>query len=109
MRVNFATRCEAFKVWDGDSLVPVGDYLSANPRPDLLDLERRLEGLGVGRFGHRSGDVMLLSRYREQDPEAQRYYFAARYRSRHGSPSRQDSEMLFALARPAVTAAELQA
>ena len=98
-----------FKVWNGDSLVSVGDYLAANPRPDLLDLEHRLEGLGVGRYGHRSGDVMLLSRYREQDPETQRYYFAARYRSWHGSPSRQDSEILFALARPASTGAELRA
>ena len=98
-----------FKVWDGERLVAVGEYLAANPRPDLLDLERRLERLGVGRFGHRSGDVMVLSRYREQDPEAQRYYFSARYRSWHGSPSRQDSEMLFALARPASTGAQLRA
>jgi hypothetical protein len=100
---------EPFKVWDGKSLVPVRDYLAANPRPDLLDLEHRLEGLGAGRYGHRSGDVMLLSRYREQDPETQRYYFASKYRSWHGSPSRQDSEMLFALARPASTGAELRA
>jgi len=98
-----------FKVWDGKSLVPVRDYLAANPRPDLLDLEHRLEGLGAGRYGHRSGDVMLLARYREQDPETQRYYFASKYRSWHGSPSRQDSEMLFALARPASTGAELRA
>ncbi len=98
-----------FRVWDGDSLVPVGDYLAANPRPDLLDLEHRLEGLGVGPYGHRSGDVMLLSRYREQDPEKERFYFAARYRSWHGSPSRQDSEIIFALARPSSTGAELRA
>jgi hypothetical protein len=97
-----------FKVWDGDSLVSVGAYLAAKPRPDLLDLEHRLEGLAVGRYGHRSGDVLLLSRYREQDPETERYYFAARYRSWHGSPSRQDSEILFTLARPGSTGAELR-
>ncbi len=98
-----------FKVWDGDALVPVGEYLVANPRPDLLDLEQRLKALGVGRYGHRSGDIVLLSRYREQDAEIERFYFSARYRSWHGSPSRQDSEILFALARPASTGAELRA
>ncbi|TVP49950.1 MAG: hypothetical protein EA350_01355 [Gemmatimonadales bacterium] len=98
-----------FQVWDGETLVPVGAYLAANPRPDLVDLERRLEALGAGRYGHRSGDVMLLSRYREEDPITDRYYFSAVYRSWHGSPSRQDSEILFALARPASTGAELRA
>ncbi len=98
-----------FQVWDGGALVPVREYLAANPRPDLLDLERRLEALGVGRYGHRSGDVMLLSRYRAQDPETERFYFSHRYRSWHGSPSRQDSEVLFALARSASTGAALRA
>jgi hypothetical protein len=99
---------EPFKVWNGEQLVPVAEYLAANPRPDLLDLERRLEALGVGRYGHRSGDVLLLSRYREQDPESHRFYFSARYRSWHGSPSRQDSEILFTLARRASTGVELR-
>ncbi len=98
-----------FKVWNGDSLVSVGTYLAANPRSDLLDLEKRLTALGVGRYGHRSGDVLLLSRYRESDPESERYYFSARYRSWHGSPSRQDSEILFALMRPASSGSELRA
>ncbi|MFO7550399.1 MAG: alkaline phosphatase family protein [Haliea sp.] len=98
-----------FQVWDGEVLVPVDTYLAANPRPDLVDLEQRLEALGVGRFGHRSGDIMLLSRYREEDPLTDRYYFAGVYRSWHGSPSRQDSEMLFALARSASTGQELRA
>ncbi len=92
-----------FKVWNGDSLVPIGTYLAANPRPDLLDLEARLETLGVGRYGHRAGDVLLLSRYRQEDPEPLRFYFSARYRSWHGSPSQQDSEIVFALARGAST------
>ncbi len=98
-----------FKVWNGEALVPVKEYLAANPRPDLLDLERRLEGLGVGRYGHRSGDVLLLSKYREQDPETERFYFSHRYRSWHGSPSRQDSEILFALMRHGSTGSELRA
>ncbi len=100
---------EPFQVWDGKALVPVGAYLAANPRPDLVDLERRLEALAVGRYGHRSGDVLLLSRYREDDPESQRYYFSASYRSWHGSPSRLDSEIVFALAHRASTGAALRA
>ncbi len=98
-----------FQVWDGEALVPVGVYLAANPRPDLVDLEQRLERLGVGRYGHRAGDIMLLSRYRDQDPVSARYYFSASYRSWHGSPSRQDSEILFVLARAASGGAELRA
>jgi hypothetical protein len=30
-----------FQVFDGRKLVPVGEYLRRNPRPDLIDLERR--------------------------------------------------------------------
>ncbi len=97
-----------FQVWDGEELVPVDTYLAANPRPDLVNLEERLETLGVGRYGHRSGDIMLLSRYREEDSLEDRYYFSALYRSWHGSPSRQDSEILFALARSASTGPELR-
>jgi hypothetical protein len=98
-----------FQVWDGAALVSVDAYLAANPRPDLVDLEARLEALAVGPYGHRAGDSMLLSRYREEDPVTERYYFSAVYRSWHGSPSRQDSEILFALARPASTGTELRA
>ena len=98
-----------FQVWDGEALVPVSKYLAANPRPDLVELESRLEALGAGRYGHRAGDIMLLSRFREADPVADRYYFSTLYRSWHGSPSRQDSEILFALARPDATGEELRA
>jgi hypothetical protein len=89
-----------FQVWDGGRLVPVGEYLTANPRPDLLDLEARLEALGTGPYGHRAGDVLVLSRSRAIDPIEGRYYFSARYRSWHGSPSAQDSEILWMVAHP---------
>lgn len=90
---------EPFQVFDGSALVPVGEYLAQNPRPDLLDLERRLETLAAGPFGHRVGDILLLSRYRFQDPIEERFYFSRKYRSWHGSPSAQDSEILWILAR----------
>ena len=97
-----------FQVWNGKALVPVDTYLAANPRPDLINLEERLEALGVGRYGHRAGDIILLSRYRKEDPLADRYYFSSLYRSWHGSPSRQDSEILFVLAQAASTGPELR-
>jgi hypothetical protein len=89
----------AFQVWAGQSLMPVGEYLADNPRPDLLDLEERLEALGAGPLGHRAGDILLLSRYRMEDPIEERFYFSTLYRSWHGSPSAQDSEIMWVLAR----------
>jgi hypothetical protein len=84
-----------FQVWDGDGLVPVGEYLEANPRPDLVELEGRLEALSAGPLGHFVGDVLLMSRYRFEDPIERRFYFSQTYRSWHGSASRQDSEIPF--------------
>jgi hypothetical protein len=80
-----------FQVWDGTSLVDVGQYLVGNPRPDLLDLERRLHALGAGPYGHRAGDVLLLAKSGSSRPIDERFYFSARYRSWHGSPDEQDS------------------
>jgi predicted AlkP superfamily pyrophosphatase or phosphodiesterase len=88
-----------FQVWDGTRLVDVADYLAQNPRPDLLELEARLAQFAAGPLGHRVGDVLLLSLYRFHDPIEQRYYFSTRYRSWHGSPSAQDSEITWILAR----------
>ncbi len=97
-----------FRIWDGDHLVPVGEYLTAHPRPDLPELEARLEALGSGSRGHLAGDVLILARQRFQDPIEERYYFSGLYRSWHGSPSPQDSEILWVLARPASSGAELR-
>lgn len=98
-----------FQVWDGQALVPIAQYLSRNPRPDLVDLEERLDALATGRFGHRAGDVLLLSRYRAIDPIEERFYFSKTYRSWHGSPSLQDSEILWVMARRGASGGELQA
>lgn len=97
-----------FRVWDGERLVPVGEYLATNPRPDLPELEARLEALAAGPYGHRAGDVLILARQRALDPIEDRYYFSSHYRSWHGSPSAQDSEILWILASAAVTGAELR-
>lgn len=98
---------EPFRIWNGERLVSVADYLAANPRPDLLDLEARLEDLAVGPYGHRAGDVMVLSRYRDVDPIEERFYFSKLYRSWHGSPSAQDSEILWVVARAGADGREM--
>lgn len=92
-----------FQVFDGRRLVPVGEYLAAHPRPELLDLERRLLGLGAGPYGHRAGDVLLLARTGTHLPLEERYYFSSSYHSWHGSPTRQDSEIPLLVALPRAT------
>jgi hypothetical protein len=89
-----------FQVWDGAKLVPVRDYLAAHPRPDLLDLERRMDGLSAGPYGNHAGDVLLLARTGTQLPIEQRYYFSGKYRSWHGSPTDQDSRIPLLAVRP---------
>jgi hypothetical protein len=98
-----------FQVFDGRRLVPVGAYLAANPRPELLDLERRLQGLGAGPYGHRAGDVLLLARTGTHLPLEDRYYFSSSYHSWHGSPTRQDSEIPLIVAHPRATGAAVRA
>lgn len=82
-----------FEVFDGARLVPIAEYLQAHPRPDLLRLRERMDGLSAGPHGDRAGDVLLLARSGLERPIQDRYYFANRYRSWHGSPSAQDSRI----------------
>ena len=97
-----------FQVWDGERLVPIGDYLAANPRPELLELERRLEGLAAGPYGHRAGDVLLLARSGMEVPLEERFYFSAKYSSWHGSPTRQDSEIPLLVVHPRRTGEQVR-
>ena len=82
-----------FEIFDGKKLVPIYSYLAKHPRPDLLKLNERMRWLGVGPYGDRAGDVVLLARSGLTSPIAQRYYFSGPYRSWHGSPSEQDSHV----------------
>jgi hypothetical protein len=97
-----------FQVWDGAGLVTVADYLARSPRPDLLELESRLDGLAAGPYGHRAGDVLLLTRSGAERPIDERYYFSAEYRSWHGSPTAQDSRIPLVVGRRGVPAAEIE-
>jgi hypothetical protein len=87
-----------FQVWDGQRLVDLGEYLAANPRPDLLDFERRMSDLAAGPFGHRAGDVLLMAKSGGSRPIEERFYFSNRYRSWHGSADAQDSRIPILLA-----------
>lgn len=88
-----------FKVFDGQRLISIADYLEQHPRPDLIQLEQRMKGLAAGPYGHRAGDILLLARSGLEQPIEQRYYFSSFYRSWHGSPARQDSHVPLIIAR----------
>ncbi|HYH80779.1 MAG TPA: alkaline phosphatase family protein [Longimicrobium sp.] len=96
----FGQSAAPYQVWDGARLVPIAEYLRAHPRPDLLDLERRMAGLATGPYGNHAGDVLLLARTGMHLPLADRYYFSGRYHSWHGSPTDQDSRIPLIVAHP---------
>jgi hypothetical protein len=45
-----------YEIFDGQKLVPIRDYLRAHPRPDLIRLEERMNGLSAGPYGNRAGE-----------------------------------------------------
>lgn len=91
--VRAARRGESvpFRVLDGDRLVPLADYLRASPRPDLVDIERRLAWLTDGPMGYRAGDILLLANAGDDRLIAERFFFGSGGASGHGSASRSDS------------------
>jgi hypothetical protein len=97
-----------FQIYDGRRLVPIPAYLEEHPRPDLIDLDRRMKWLSAGPYGNRAGDVLLLSKTGLEHPITERYYFSGPYHSWHGSPSAQDSHVPLILARPNYSGAALQ-
>ena len=88
-----------FQIFDGQRLVPIGEYLKRNPRPDLIDLDKRMQWLAAGPYGHRAGDILLLAKACTQVPIEQRFYFASvSHFTWHGSACAQDSRIPFILA-----------
>jgi len=88
-----------FQIFDGQRLVPIREYLRRNPRPDLIDLEKRMRWLAAGPYGHRAGDILLLAKACTRLPIEQRYYFASiSHFTWHGSACEQDSRIPFILA-----------
>ena len=88
-----------FEIFDGHRLVPIWQYLLFHPRPDLIQLDRRMRWLSVGPWGDRSGDVLLLTKSGMNRPIQDRYYFSGPYHSWHGSASPQDSYVPLIVAR----------
>lgn len=87
-----------YEIFDGHKLEPIEQYLKAHPRPDFIQLERRMRWLSAGPWGNHAGDVLLLSKSGLNRPIEDRYYFSRPYNSWHGSPSIQDSHITFAIA-----------
>jgi hypothetical protein len=88
-----------YQIFDGNRLVPISEYLKAHPRPDLIQLDRRMQWLSAGPYGNRSGDILLLTRSGLNNPIQKRYYFSGPYHSWHGSASWQDSHIPLIVAR----------
>lgn len=88
-----------FEVFDGARLVAIDYYLKRHPRPDLVDLKRRMEWLSEGPYGYLAGDIVLLAKASTAVPLQNRYYFAAAtHYSWHGSANVDDSHIPFILA-----------
>lgn len=96
-RTNASGAPAPFEVFDGERLVPVADYLAAEPRPDLVRFAERLDNLTDGPYGHRAGDVLLLAR--SGDDLEDRFYFSPPHTSGHGGAGRQDSVVPLLVAR----------
>lgn len=97
-----------FEIFNGTKLVPIYRYLWEHPRPDLVDLGRRIRWLSQGPYGDRAGDIVVLPRFNITLPIAKRFYFGPPYHSEHGSPSMQDSHIPFVVACPTRSGRELR-
>lgn len=99
-----------YMVFDGEDLVPLREYLRAHPRPDLVNLEPRMNWLSAGPYGNRAGDILLLPRACMNVPIESRYYFAGMtHYTWHGSACEQDGHIPFILAKPNATGEEMRA
>jgi len=99
-----------YEVFDGQRLVPIRDYLREHPRPDLIHLEERLNGLSAGPYGNRAGDILLLARACNDLPIQDRYYFAGlTHYSWHGSACEGDSHIPFIVAQEGGSGERLRA
>jgi hypothetical protein len=97
-----------FEIYDGHHLEPIWEYLLFHPRPDLVQLDRRMRWLSEGPYGNRAGDILLLTKSGLNIPIQQRYYFSGPYHSWHGSASWQDSHVPLIVARQNYSSAKLK-
>ncbi len=98
-----------YMIFDGEDLLPIHEYLAAHPRPDLPDLEKRMDWLSAGPYGNRAGDILLLARACMSVPLRDRYYFAGiTHYTWHGSACEQDSHIPFILANPSKSGEQMR-
>jgi hypothetical protein len=99
-----------FEVYIGDGRTQsIDDYLAAHPHPTYVDVAGRLKELAVGVHGERAGDIMLIAHDGDKLTPEERFYFeAVPYRSWHGSPSKQDSEIPLIVANPHHSTADIE-
>jgi hypothetical protein len=91
----------------GGRTIALDTFLSTHPHPTYVELAPRLRDLGVGVRGERAGDVLLFAHNGDRERPDERFYFAAPYRSWHGSPSRRDSEVPLIVAHARLDAATI--
>jgi hypothetical protein len=106
----FAEVDAPFEVYvGGGKTMSVDAYLKEHPHPTYVSVDARLRDLAVGVHGERAGDILLLAHNGDRDNPMDRYYFAAPYRSWHGSPSKQDSDIPLIVANPLHSSAAINA
>lgn len=88
--------------------VPLPEHLASQPRPEDVALVERLSGLASGPHGDRVGDIVIIARGGDDEPIANRYYFASPQHSGHGGPSLRDSAIPVIVARHDMTEADLE-
>jgi hypothetical protein len=98
----------SYLAFDGEALMPLSEYLLTHPRPDLLRLEQRLEGLATGPFAHLSGDLLLLAHAGDDRPIGQRFYFGDPKTSEHGGAHAADSRIPLIVAHPGLSGEALE-
>ncbi|MGH8336124.1 MAG: hypothetical protein ACRETL_04715 [Gammaproteobacteria bacterium] len=97
-----------YEIWDHGQLMPIHAYLKRHPRPDLFELEQRMNWLSAGPYGDRAGDILLLAR--ATGPITKRYAFGAEhFYSWHGSPNWSDSNVTFVLAQEGGSGTQMRA
>ncbi|MBF6568831.1 MAG: alkaline phosphatase family protein [Candidatus Binataceae bacterium] len=98
-----------FEIFDGERLVPVPDYLSAHPRSNFIQVDRRMRWLGEGPYGDRAGDIVVLAKAGLSLPLEDRYYFStATYYAWHGSLTLQDSHIPLIVAKTNASGGEIK-
>jgi hypothetical protein len=100
----------AFEIFNGRRLIPIPVYLSQHPRPDLVEVARRMSWLGKGPYGDRAGDIVLIGKAGLSLPIQDRYYFSrSSYFAWHGSLTLQDSHIPLVVAKTDTSGKQLKA